>query len=266
MKSFTSRLKERIESSQSWLCVGLDITPEGMGQKDASFGDVKQHAKMVIDATKDLAAAYKPNLAFFERWGIAGFEWLIEVIEQIGEGPVIIGDAKRGDIGNTAKQYAKSMFDYFHFDAVTVNPYMGVDSIAPFIERAQYGAFVLARTSNKSAANYQNHEKLGNPVYISVAKDCQGLNSNDNVGLVIGATAPEELKKIRKVAPDLPLLIPGVGTQGGDLETSIKIGNYSGPAIINVSRGISFAGDHSPDAIRKAAEDYVSEMREFMNE
>lgn len=228
--------------------------------------EVKKHAETVIDATKDLAAAYKPNLAFFERWGVAGFEWLVEVIEQIGEGPIIIGDAKRGDIGNTAKQYAKSMFDYFHFDAVTVNPYMGADSISPFIDRAKYGAFVLTRTSNTSAVDYQNHEQSGDTVYMSVAKDCVGLNTNDNVGLVVGATAPEELEEIRKAAPGLPLLIPGVGAQGGDLKASMTIGNSTGPAIINVSRGIAFAGDHSPEDIRQAAEVYVSEMRRFRHE
>ncbi len=266
MKSFNDRLKDRVNATRSWLCVGIDMTPEALGSSEIPLDRLKSHALNVIDATRDLAVAYKPNLAFFERWGSAGFDWLEEVLVTIGDGPIIIGDAKRGDIGNTAKQYAKSLFDHFKFDAVTVNPYMGSDSILPFIERAEFGAFVLARTSNDSALDFQDHKSNDEPVYISVAKKCTSLNKHNNVGLVVGATAAEELSVIRKVSPDLPLLIPGVGAQGGDLDASMRLGNDGGPAIINVSRGISFAGDLSTESIRDAAENYVSEMRRIMDE
>ncbi len=266
MQSFTSRLKEQIKASRSLLCVGLDISPEALHAQSHQLEECKIHAKKVVDATKDIALAYKPNLAFFERWGSQGFQWLEELIDYIGSSHIIIGDAKRGDIGNTARQYAESLYNHFQFDAVTINPYMGRDTILPFLENPAKGVFVLARTSNNSATDFQNHMAAGDPVYVSVAKKCMEVNTQNNIGMVVGATALNELELIRKLAPEIPLLIPGIGTQGGNLEASITIGNKSGPAIINISRAISFPGDFTIDAIRTSAELYVKRMRELIGE
>lgn len=260
MTAFNSRLKDLTEERQSWLCVGLDINPEAFGSNQLS--NLKEHTFNVIDATREFAVAYKPNFAFFERWGAAGFAWLEETALYIGNDHIKIADAKRGDIGNTAKQYVESIFNHFGFDAVTVNPYMGRDSIDPFIQDPNKGAFILCRTSNQSASDFQNGELGQSSLYEKVAHWANGLNENNNVGLVVGATAPEELSKVREISPDLSLLIPGVGAQGGDLDHSLTVGNQTGVGLINVSRSISFAGDMSEIDIRSAAEEYVQGMRQ----
>lgn len=266
MKSFITRLSEQITRKNSHLCVGLDISPEGLGNKNAKLSDLIDHSLKIIDATVDLAVCYKPNLAFFERWGSDGFKWLEKVIGYIGNNAIIIADGKRGDIGNTAKQYAISIFDHFGFDAVTINPYMGSDSIKPFVENPEKGVFILCRTSNPSASELQELKVEENSLYEKVAKLAVELNINDNIGLVVGATASSEIRKIRKIAPKLPFLIPGIGAQGGDLGKSMQYGNENGIAIINISRGISFAGNMSSKAIKNAAQDYVEKMREIINE
>jgi len=248
---------------KSHLCVGLDISPEGIGNKNAKISDIIDYSIKVVDATIDLAVCYKPNLAFFERWGSDGFKWLEKIVGYVGNKSIIIADGKRGDIGNTAQQYAISIFDYFGFDAVTLNPYMGSDSIKPFIENPEKGVFILCRTSNPSASELQDLQVGKNNLYEDVAKLAVELNINDNIGLVVGATAPSEIRKIRNITPKLPFLIPGIGTQGGDLEKSMQYGNEDGIAIINISRGISFAGDMSSQAIKNAAQDYVDKMREI---
>ncbi len=266
MKSFNTRLSEHITMKKSHLCVGLDISPEGLGNKDAKISNLIDHSLRVIDVTIELAVSYKPNLAFFERWGSDGFKWLEKIIGYIGNDSIIIADGKRGDIGNTAKQYAISIFDHFGFDAVTINPYMGSDSIKPFIENPEKGVFILCRTSNPSAKDIQDLKIGKNELYETVAKLAVGLNINNNIGLVVGATAPSDILKIRKITPKLPFLIPGIGAQGGDLEKSMQNGNLNGIAIINISRGISFAGDMSSKAIKNSAHEYVEKMREIVNE
>ncbi len=263
MKSFNSRLSDVIREKGSHLCVGLDMNPEGLGSTNSSLEDLKTHAFKVIDATQDLAAAFKPNLAFFERWGSAGFKWLEETMEYFSGKNIVIGDAKRGDIGNTAKQYAHSLFNHFGFDAVTLSPYMGLDSILPFTRDPEKGVFILCRTSNPSAVDLQNQPIGDELLFDKVVQMATTWNTNDNVGLVVGATAPEEISRIRHQAPGLPFLIPGIGAQGGDLKRSMYDGNVNGTAIINVSRGISFAGDLSEKAIRNAAKDYLFQMREI---
>lgn len=265
MKSFNSRLSDIIHQKESHLCVGLDINPEGLKSADVTLENLKSHTYKVIDATQDVAAAFKPNLAFFERWGSAGFQWLEETMDYFGDDIIIIGDAKRGDIGNTAKQYSYSLFNHFGFDAVTLSPYMGQDSIVPFTEDLEKGVFILCRTSNPSAVDLQNQPIGDELIFDKTAQLAVEWNSNDNVGLVVGATAPEEISRIRKQAPGLPFLIPGIGAQGGDLKRSMIDGNTNGNALINVSRGISFAGDLSEKAIRKAAKDYVDRMNEIIN-
>lgn len=262
MKPFNEHLQERIETTRSHLCVGLDVNPEKLNISNPSLDDLKKHTKIIIEATRDLTLAYKPNLGFFERWGADGFQWLKEALDQIGAGPIVIGDAKRGDIGNTARQYAHALFDHFNFDAITVNPYMGRESIEPFIERPDKGAFVLCRTSNPSAGELQN-QTVGKPLYQRVAEIAVEINTRSNVGLVVGATVPAEIGAVRAIAPGIPFLIPGIGAQGGDLETSMRSGNLNGAAIINLSRAVIFAGDHSSDAIRNAAQSYADEMKKY---
>ena len=265
MQAFNSRLSDTIQTKKSHLCVGLDMSPEGLGLTNATIEALKDHTYKVINATHDLAAAFKPNLAFFERWGSAGFKWLEETMDHFGDSEIIIGDAKRGDIGNTGKQYAHSLFDHFGFDAVTLSPYMGADSISPFTENPEKGVFILCRTSNPSAVDLQNQSVGNKLLFDKTAQFCVEWNRNNNVGLVVGATTPEEISRIRGQAPGLPFLIPGIGAQGGDLKLSMKNGNLNGDALINVSRGISFAGDLSENAIRRSAKDYLEQMREIMN-
>jgi len=265
MVSFNRRLIDRANEINSYLCVGIDISPEQLGSD--KLDDLIYHSKLVVDATRDVALAYKPNFAFFERWGPKGFTWLEKLVEYIGDGPILIADAKRGDIGSTASQYAKSIFNYFGFDCVTLSPYLGDDSIEPFIDYKEKGVFILCRTSNPSGAEFQIKKLESDSfLYESVALWANKLNKYNNVGLVVGATAPEELYSIRKLAPDLPLLIPGVGAQGGDLIHSVRVGNSSSIGMINVSRSISFAGDLSKSAIRSSAESYVTKMNRALDE
>ena len=280
MKSFNLRISKLIKSKRSHLCVGLDMNPEAMGSSNTTLDELKKHAFKVIDATSDLSSAFKPNLAFFERWGSEGFKWLEELMDYFPDDLIIIGDAKRGDIGNTAKQYAYSLFTHFDFDAVTLSPYMGKDSITPFIDNPQKGVFILCRTSNPSAIDLQNQQinikssdqtlnsidEIPNEMlFDKTAQLCVEWNKNNNVGIVVGATAPKEISRIRNHAPSLPFLIPGIGAQGGDLTQSMVDGNKNGDALINISRGISFSGDLSSKAIRNAAKDYLSQMREIID-
>jgi orotidine-5'-phosphate decarboxylase len=265
MESFNLRLSKLIKSKRSHLCVGLDMNPEGIGSSNANLDELKKHAFKVVDSTIDLASAFKPNLAFFERWGSQGFKWLEELMDYFSDDVIIIGDAKRGDIGNTAKQYAYSLFTHFNFDAVTLSPYMGKDSITPFIENPEKGAFILCRTSNPSAVDLQNQPIKLEMLFDKTAQLCVEWNNNNNVGIVVGATAPKEIIRIRNQAPHLPFLIPGIGAQGGDLKQSMLDGNKNGDALINISRGISFSGDLSNKAIRNAAKDYLLQMREIID-
>lgn len=235
--------KQRSASIQnkSRLCVGLDPDPsrlpEGVDLKDFLFS--------IVDATSDLVASYKPNAAFFEREGVAGYRLLQELIEIIPEHIPVILDAKRGDIGHTAAAYATAVFDVMKADAVTVNPYLGTDSLRPFLDRSEKGVFILCKTSNASAGEFQDllvgDEKI--PLYLRVAELANEWNEHSNVGLVVGATYPDEAARIRATAPNLEFLIPGVGAQAGDLAAVIDAsidGNDEG-FVINSSRGILYA-------------------------
>ncbi len=217
--------------------------------------------KTIVDATRDLVCAYKLNLAFYEVLGDEGTEALRKTIEHIPNDILTIGDAKRGDIGNTAKAYAKSIFTNLNFDATTVNPYLGYDSVEPFIQYHDRGVFVLCRTSNAGAVDFQSLLCQVNgdhrPLYQIVAEKVSQWNRYGNLGLVVGATYPEELRQIRENHPDLPLLIPGVGAQGGELSLSVRYGvdKQGQKAIINSSRQVLYAskGDDFAEAARKAA-------------
>lgn len=238
---FIDRLKDASKKNNSLLCVGLDVDLDKIPKR---YSTIFEFNKAIIDATKDFVCAYKPNIAFYEMYGPKGLEDLIKTIEYIHKFDIpVILDAKRGDIGNSSAAYAKAIFEIYKADAVTVSPYMGYDSVKPFIDHKDKGVFVLCLTSNPGAKDFQL------AVYKEVAKKFSGA------GLVVGATKPEELKEIRKIAPNALLLIPGVGAQGGDLGSIIKIGGKN--IIINASRSIIYADDP-----RKAAQNLRDQINE----
>ena len=258
---FKRKLRETAERNNSLLCIGLDPDPDKLpaGVSIARFN------RAIVEATSDLVCAYKPNLAFYEAHGIAGLRALEETIASVPPGIPIIGDAKRGDIGNTARQYAHALFDSFGFDATTVSPYLGFDSIEPFISYVKKGVFILCRTSNPSAKDFQDLEVDGQPLYELVAKKALDWNVHGNIGLVVGATFPQELARIRQLCPAMPLLIPGVGTQGGDMARIARFGpdHTGGNAIINVSRAVLYASTASDFA--EAARLSAMKLRDEIN-
>lgn len=266
MDSFNARLAASAKRAGSWLCVGLDPDPEhypdGMEAEQTL-----EFCLGIVEATAHVAAAVKPNAAFFEALGRTGHEALETLIAEMPPGLPVIYDAKRGDIGNTAAKYAEAAFDELGVDAVTVAPYMGRDSVEPFARYADKGVFVLARTSNASAKEFQDLSVGGAPLYQAVAKQAMGWNKDfHNIGLVAGATYPDELAALRKVCGDgVPLLIPGVGAQGGDAKTSIAKGaDTKGQfALVNVGRAILQAGKGSDwkAQAKAAAEKFAAELR-----
>ncbi|QSG09462.1 orotidine-5'-phosphate decarboxylase [Halapricum desulfuricans] len=253
---FFDRLAERIDAVDSVVSVGLDPDPDRLPESVADADLPRfQFNRRIIDATHEHAACYKPNAAFYE--GPDGWAALEETIAYAhGKGVPVLLDAKRGDIGNTARQYASALDpDGLDADAITVNPYLGRDSLEPFLQREDNGVFVLGRTSNPGGADLQDLElATGEPLYERVAALADLWNDNDNVGLVVGATNLDELQSIREAVPDLPFLVPGVGAQGGDAEAAVEHGlvEWDGPeasgldvGLVNSSRGIIFAGEEA---------------------
>ena len=261
---FTDKLLNISRKNKSLLCIGLDPDPELMPGVD-----VLQFNKAIIDATCDMVCAYKPNLAFYEALGTEGLTILEKTIRYIPGDIPVIADAKRGDIGNTAKAYAKALFAVFGFDAATVNPYLGFDSIEPFIRYQDEGVFILCRTSNRGATDFQNLSTDGQPLYEAVARKAQEWNIYGNIGLVVGATYPDDLKKVRSICPEMPLLIPGIGAQGGDLASTVRYGvDAQGErAIINVSRQILYASKDKgfAEAARNMAEKIRTQINDYRN-
>ncbi len=258
---FVSRLLDAARRNRSLLCVGLDPDPAKLPVKD-----VFEFNRAIIDATADLVCAYKPNLAFYEALGIRGLQALKKTVDYIPGDIPVIGDAKRGDIGNTAIAYARALFGYYKFDAVTLNPYLGYDSVEPFLDYKGKGVFVLCRTSNSSASDFQDLEdNFGMKFYQSVALRARDWNTAGNVGLVVGATSPEELREIRKLCPEMPLLIPGIGAQGGDLEQSVRYGVDARKenAIIVAARQVLYASKGADYA--RAARQAAVELRDTIN-
>lgn len=264
MAKFLEKLLCVARKNDSWLCIGLDPDPELMPDVD-----VLSFNKAIIEATSDLVCAYKPNLAFYEALGAEGLAILEKTLRCVPDDIPMIGDAKRGDIGNTARAYAKALFSVFGFDAATVNPYLGFDSIEPFIDYKEKGVFILCRTSNKGALDFQNLCTNGLPLYEVVARKAREWNIHGNVGLVVGATYPEELKRVRSICPEMLLLIPGVGAQGGDLASAVSYGmDAQGErAIINVSRQILYGsrGKDFAQAARGVAERLRQQINEYRN-
>jgi orotidine-5'-phosphate decarboxylase len=255
--NFTEKLSDATEKNDSLLCIGLDPDPELMPGRLS----ILDFNRAIIDATRDLVCAYKLNFAFYEAFGSEGFDALKHIVDYIHNEIPVIGDAKRGDIGNTARAYARAIFSGLGFDAATVNPYLGFDSVEPFIEYQDKGVFILCRTSNPGSADFQSlncsMDGETTPLFQMVAARASQWNEFGNIGLVVGATYPEELKLIRQSHPDMPLLIPGVGAQGGDLEKAVAYGVDAGggKAIISSSRYIIYAsrGKDFDSAARKAA-------------
>jgi len=236
---FIDKLLSAGRRNKSLLCIGLDPDVTLMPKVD-----LLEFNKAIVDATADLACAYKPNLAFYEALGIDGLKVLQKTIEHIPDHIPVIGDGKRGDIGNTAKAYAKALFETFGFDAATVSPYLGYDSVEPFLGYGDKGIFILCRTSNTGAADFQSLvDAQGRPLYEAVARKAKNWDTRGNIGLVVGATYPDELKAIRQLCPEMPLIIPGIGAQGGDLASAVKNGidARGEKAIIAVSRQILYA-------------------------
>ena len=268
---FREKLRQAVRSHQSWLCVGLDPDPAKLPkplQGRDTIRAVEAFLAQIIEATRDLVCAYKPNSAFYEALGPEGFSLLRRLICEIipEEIPVIL-DAKRGDIATTARKYAEAVFEALGADAVTVNPYLGFDAVEPFLPYADRAVFLLCRTSNPSARDLQDlmcrcaepsNEK---PLYQIVAEKAKAwqTQSKAELGLVVGATYPEELSVVRQIVGDeMLLLVPGVGAQGGDLERAVRAAaNAQGEnAIINVARGVLYAssGDDFAEAARREAE------------
>jgi len=259
MTSFFQRLEKRARQIDSLLCVGLDPHVEDLETPTAD--GARAFCLRLIQATSDLAVAYKPNIAFFEVFGPQGLQVLKEVIETVpAEIPVIL-DAKRGDIASTAEAYAQAVFQTLGASAVTVSPYLGYDSIEPFLRDPERGVFLLCKTSNPGSRDLQDLTLSGgNYLYEQVASLIQDWNVHDNVGLVAGATHPEALRRIRCAAPEVWFLSPGVGTQGGELQAALQSGlrpDGLGMLIV-VSRSISRAGDP-----RQAAQETVNAIRDY---
>ena len=247
--------------NNSLLCVGLDPRPERTPE-DA----ILSFNKRIIDATRDLVCAYKPNIAFYEAQGIAGLQALQQTIDYIGPDIPVILDAKRGDIGSTAAAYAQAVFDVWSADAVTVTPYLGGDSVLQFTTYKDRAAFVLCHTSNPSASELQTLTCDGEPLYHRVARlsaewSAAGPSGAGNVGLVVGATYPEALRAIRHMLPQTWFLVPGIGAQGGDLEAAVAAGLRTDGLgmVINVSRAVYYADD--PRTAATALRDQINAAR-----
>ena len=257
--TFSDKLRTAQRATQSRVCVGLDPDPARLplALRDRPLPEaILAFNRAIIEATAEVACAYKPNLAFYEALGADGWHTFEETVAAVPDERVVIADAKRGDIGNTARMYATAFFEKAGADAVTVSPYMGTDSLRPFLDHEGGCAFALVATSNPSASELQNLVVDGVPVYLRTAQlaveAAEGLAGE--TGFVVGATRPELLRTLREAFPDVPFLVPGVGAQGGDAAAVIAAAG-SGPLVVNSSRGILYAsdGDDFAEAARDAA-------------
>lgn len=264
---FFQRVEERARKIGSLICVGLDPHPDDLPEASASAA--KAFCLRLIEATADLTLAFKPNAAFFEALGPEGWQVLREVIAAIPEDVPVILDAKRGDIASTARAYARSAFELLNAGAITLNPYLGRDSIEPFLEDPARACFLLCKTSNPGANDLQDLLVEGNEhLYEKVARLAQDWNKDANIGLVVGATQPEALRRVHKAAPDVWLLVPGVGAQGGDLSAALQNGLRPDGLgmLLNVSRSIARADDPRKElqtlnaAVKKEQERFIAQQ------
>jgi orotidine-5'-phosphate decarboxylase len=258
--SFESKLKA---AASRWghLCLGLDPELEKLPVPFAKSPDsiLKFNLEMIA-LSANYVSAYKPNLGFYEALGSSGWEILKKTCAAVPKDKIIILDGKRGDIGNTARMYARAMFEELGGDALTVNPYLGSDSLAPFIENPEKGIYLLCLTSNAGASDFQLFPQA-DPLYLRVARRASGWNKNQNIGLVVGATHPAQLASVREAAPALPFLIPGVGAQGGSLAETVRFGTEGGkiPSLVNLSRSVLYASS-GPD-YKERAEGELKKMK-----
>lgn len=269
--NFIESIQSVSRKNESLLCIGLDpdadrFPPQLRGQNDAIF----QFNRAIIDATADLVCAYKPQIAFYAAAGAEHqLQLTIDYIHETHQIPVIL-DAKRGDIGSTASMYAKEVFERYQADAVTINPYLGLDSMEPFLAHREKGVIILCRTSNPGGADLQNLKLAdGRPLYEEIAQQaCDRWNYNDNVLLVAGATRPAELGRIRAIVGDMTLLLPGVGAQGADLATMMANARGGG-LIISASRSILYAGtdgSRTDDQFASHAREAALKLRNQINQ
>jgi orotidine-5'-phosphate decarboxylase len=280
---YLDRLGARIRATGTVLCLGIDIEPGALPRGfPADVRGIAAYAQLVLEAAGPSAAAVKVNVAFFERWGSDGVRALETLRARVPADLPFIADAKRGDIGSTATQYAHALFDALGADAVTISPYLGGEAIAPLLERADRFAYLLCRTSNPGAGELQELEVAADagsgapaePLAHRVARRVAGwAREPGTVGLVVGATAPAELEAVRRIAPGLPFLVPGIGAQGGDVAGTLSYGPATnapggeqpgGALLVNVSRGISGAATSAADpgqAIAAAAQEWAARLR-----
>ena len=264
--TFTEKLRQATRKNNSLLCIGLDVDVQRiprflLREKDP----VGVFNKAIIEATADLVCAYKPNVAFYEAMGEKGWSTLRQTCRLVPQEIPVIADAKRGDIGNTARMYAQAFFQDLGFDAITVNPYMGFDAVEPFLKFDEKCAFVLCLTSNPSADDFQQLSMRGNSLFMQVARRVVDWSRRGSCGLVVGATRAGDLGKVREIAAHLPILIPGVGAQGGDLAAAVRNGvDGSGElAIVNVARSVIYASD-GRDFARRARQEAMR-LRDEIN-
>lgn len=260
-----AELVEQIKTKKSFLCIGLDtdlakIPPHFLEMEDPIF----EFNKAIIDATKDFCVAYKPNIAFYECYGPKGWESLQKTLDYIPKNIFTIADAKRGDIGNTSLYYAKTFYDYLNCDSVTVAPYMGEDSVSPFLTYENKWVILLALTSNKGALDFQMLEdQNGEKLFEKVLQKSATWGTPENLMYVVGATRAEGIGEVRKLVPDHFFLVPGVGAQGGSLKDVVKYGwNKDCGLLVNSSRGILYASNGA-DFAEKAAEEAMKLQREM---
>jgi len=277
------QLIHQIQLKKSYLCVGLDTDLTKIPKHLQSHPDaVFEFNKQIIDATQDLCVAYKINTAFYEAMGLKGWEAMEKTVNYIPKDQFIIADAKRGDIGNTSSQYAKAFFETMNFDAITIAPYMGEDSVKPFLEFENKWAIVLGLTSNAGSKDFEQlrlvredsnpggeQQKIGEEfLYETVLKKVSSWGTNENLMFVIGATKASDLEEIRKIIPNHFLLVPGVGFQGGSLKEVSKYGlNKDCGLLVNASRAIIYAGEKEDFATeaRAIAQQYQSEMAGYLD-
>jgi orotidine-5'-phosphate decarboxylase len=273
--SFLAKLSEAVERNNSLVCVGLDPDPalmplvNGRGAGEITTEDIIEFSRKIIEATADLVCCFKPNLAFFEAFGSDGSEILRRTLAAIPPDVPVIADAKRGDIGNSSAAYARAIFEELSCDAMTVNAYGGKDAIEPFLEYTDKGVIVWCRSSNPSAVDFQDLEVdyLGEqmPLWQAVARKSREWNKNGNVGIVMGATYPEQLKEARELCPEMPILVPGIGNQEGNLRDAVLAGvnqNRDG-IIVNASRSVLYASRDKDYAM--AARSAAAQLRENVN-